>query len=1231
MLKLLFLSAALLSAVTVSAAVNGRYVRVFIPHTQATLSLAEVQVFSGGENVALKKPSRQSSTDAGGVAARAVDGNTSGEWGDGSVTHTSHWKSCPAWEVDLGGECVIDKIVIWNRNLVPMRLDGFYVVVLDAAHTVLWGATQAQAGTAAMTFDTGTPSAPGVVGKVAPELTDSHRIVEVLDKKNVDVLPPAAAQPAAKVRTVYEDLDEQTGGISLEAMQRLIDWLCRRHPARKAEWTDALAQLGACDIDAVRERLKRSDESAVAEAQRILALQRAIVMSNPVLDFSEILLLRRELKGKNMGLPSNWESNSSVNGRGWNNELCSLAIKEPQAELKTIFRPGDEYGQGMITDVDLHFDAQRLMFSMPDKSGRFQIFEMNVDGTALTHLPLIPDEFVENYDSCYLPDGNIVFTSTATMIGVPCVGGQSKVTNMYLWHAADKSIRRLTFDQEHNWCPVVTQNGMVMFLRWEYSDLPHYVARILMTMNPDGSNQRGYYGSNSYWPNCIFYARPIPDNSGRFVGIVSGHHGVKRVGELVLFDPQKGRFEADGVVQRIPGYGKTVEPVILDHLVDNSWPKFLHPFPLDDTFFLVSAQMSAAGNMGIYLADVFDNLVLLKEVPGHALLEPLPLKAVQRPPVIPPKVDPGSANAVMFINDLYHGPGLQGVPRGTVKKLRLVTYHFGYRNMGSQGSRIGLDGPWDIKRVLGTVDVEEDGSAIFTVPANTPISIQPLDAEGKAIQLMRSWATAMPGEVLSCVGCHESPDDAPPARVCMAAHKAPQNIIPWYGPMRGFSFNREVQPVLDASCVKCHDGKEPGRPDFSRRPDVIVGNGGTHFSPAYVALMSFVRSHTMESDMHLLNPYEYHAETTELVKMLRAGHKGLRLDPESLDRIYTWIDLNAPYHGTWAENVGAAKVGEQRAQRIDLLQRYAGVTDDEEAILETVLGIRSAEPDTSVKEKAPVPAWGFADAEERQAALGTVFEDMVLDGRVKLRLVAIPSGSFYDSSSEKMVAVEKPFKMSAFEITNELYALFDPEHDSRLESGDFLQFSIRERGYFVNRPEQPVCRVSWDDAQKFCEWLSEKSGRRFTLPSAAQWEWACRAGAQTPMWYGSVTNRFDAYENLADINLVTVEKLGWGLPAGAVPEWRPGDKSQNDGHRVSAPVGSYKPNPWGLYDMHGNVAEWVDSEYDRARKLVKGGSWYDRPSHSTASQRTGYFPWQGVYNVGFRVIQQDGTGATNSD
>ena len=172
---------------------------------------------------------------------------------------------------------------------------------------------------------------------------------------------------------------------------------------------------------------------------------------------------------------------------------------------------------------------------------------------------------------------------------------------------------------------------------------------------------------------------------------------------------------------------------------------------------------------------------------------------------MPDRVDLARDDAAVYLHDVYAGPGLQGVPRGSVKRLRIVAYQFGYPGMAGP-DKIGRGGPWDAMRILGTVPVHEDGSAMFRIPANTPISMQPLDGEGKALALMRSWSTARPGEVVSCVGCHEKQNSTPPNQSTIAAKRRPSKIKPWHGPVRGFSFAREVQPVLDRYCVACHDG-----------------------------------------------------------------------------------------------------------------------------------------------------------------------------------------------------------------------------------------------------------------------------------------------------------------------------------------------------------------------------------------------------------------------------------------
>jgi formylglycine-generating enzyme required for sulfatase activity len=1002
-----------------------------------------------------------------------------------------------------------------------------------------------------------------------------------------------------------------------------------------------------------------------ASRDAFLVLQREALLANPLLDFDKLLLVKRG--EKKHGLPLNWESNSSLPKTGYDNSIEILSPVRPDGALATLFKPD---GGRFVGDLLLHFSGRRMLFSMPGQNGRWQVCEIGVDGTGPRELTgEQPD--VDSYDACYLPNGKILFTSTACFVGVPCVYGRAHVTNLYLLEADGKTIRQLTFDQDHNWCPTVLNDGRVLYQRWEYADTPHSNTRLLFRMNPDGTNQSEYYGSNSYWPNAIFYARPVPGHPTMVVGVVGGHHDHPRMGELVLFDPARGRHEASGALQRIPGRGKPVKPIIADGLTRNSWPKFLHPFPLGEPatgrgagkYFLASMKPAPADPWGIYLVDVFDNLVQVKEAPGAMLLHPTPLRPTPAPPVVPDRVDFSRQDATVYIADLYAGDGLKGVPRGTVKSLRLFTYHFAYQNMGGLLGVVGMDGPWDIKRVLGTVPVRDDGSATFRIPANTPISIQPLDAEGKALQLMRSWMTAMPGEVVQCSGCHEPQNTAPPPASISALRLPPAEIAPWRGPTRGFSYAREVQPAIDRYCVGCHDGRPgPGGAAPDLRGTVKItdwksvtpgegGKAGGKFSVGYANLHRYVRRPGIESDYHVLEPMEFHADTTELIQMLRKGHANVTLDAETWDRLVTWIDLNCPYHGTWGEEID--KPGRQRERRRELLKRYANVDDDPEAVPATARAPVAPVVPAPVREAGPrrveCPDWPFdaAEARRRQTAAGPSTRKAIdLGGGVTMELARIPAGEFVlggadgppDERPRARVRIARPFWMGTLEVTNRQYARFDPRHDSRVEDKNTYQFGVH--GYPANLQDQPVVRVSWREAMDFCAWLSRQSGLAVSLPTEAQWEWACRAGAETPFYFGDLDADFSPFANMADAKLSEFASDPYTVDTplkNPTPydDWIPKDSRFNDGALIAVAPGRYRPNAWGLHDMHGNVAEWTRSAYrpypyrdddgrdDAAapdRKVARGGSWRDRPFRCTSSFRLAYPPYQRVYNVGFRVM-----------
>jgi formylglycine-generating enzyme required for sulfatase activity len=971
-----------------------------------------------------------------------------------------------------------------------------------------------------------------------------------------------------------------------------------------------------------------------ALAEKFEGLQREALLANPLLGFDKLLLIKRG--AGNLGLPQNWQANCSLGMKGYDNEIAVLSPVGPQGKLTTLLRPKDTE---FVGDLKLDFDAEKLLFSMPGKPGRWQVWEIKTDGSGLRQVTPGDEPDVDNFDACYLPDGRIIFSSTRAFHGVPCVGGSDAVANLCLMQADGTGIRQLCFDQDQNWYPSVLNDGRVIFTRWEYSDAPHYFTRILFHMNPDGSGQMAHYKSNSYWPNSTFYAKPIPGHPTKLVAIISGHHGVPRMGELIVFDPAKGRFEADGVVQRIPGNGRTVEPIIRDGLVEGSWPKFLHPMPLSEQYFLVSSQPTPQSKWGIYLVDTFDNMTLIKEEPGYVLFEPVPLHKTTRPPIIPDRIDLTKNEATVYLADVYSGPGLKGVPRGTVKKLRLYEPHYGYPGMGGH-INIGIDGPWDVHRILGTVPVEADGSASFRVPANTPIAVQPLDGEGKALQLMRSWYTAMPGERFSCVGCHDNQNSTPASKPTLAALRQPSGITPWYGPARGFSFKREVQPVLDKYCVGCHkEGAQPQNgqavPDFTAK----TKPGWRGFDLSYIALHPFVRRPGPESDYHMQQPLEFHADTSELVQMLKRGHHNVKLDGEAWDRLITWIDLNVPDHGTWTEHCGARPV---MKRRLALRTQYANRPENPEEILD----LGSKEPikfiaPEPLPERAPqelhATGWPFdaAEAATRQAAIGlpTTLKIGLADGQA-LELVLVPGGEFVmgdpageaDEIPASRVKINEPFYMGAMEINNAQYSAFDAEHDSGVISMDNKDQD--QRGYPVNEPNQPVVRVTWSKAMEFCQWLSAKTGKKFTLPTEAQWEWACRGGTATPFSFGDRNADFSLFANLADASLA-------GLARGDSPQWQPKDARFNDGAMVTTDVGRYQPNAWGLRNMHGNAAEWTRSAYrpypydegdgrndpnSPDLKVVRGGSWYDRPVHARSAARLPYRSWQAVYNVGFRVV-----------
>jgi formylglycine-generating enzyme len=205
------------------------------------------------------------------------------------------------------------------------------------------------------------------------------------------------------------------------------------------------------------------------------------------------------------------------------------------------------------------------------------------------------------------------------------------------------------------------------------------------------------------------------------------------------------------------------------------------------------------------------------------------------------------------------------------------------------------------------------------------------------------------------------------------------------------------------------------------------------------------------------------------------------------------------------------------------------------------------------------------------------------------------------------------FYIGKYDVTNRQFRKFRPDHNS----GKF-------EGMSVDDDEQPVVNVSWEDAVSFAKWLSQRSGKAYRLPTEAEWEYAARAGTKTTYFWGDNPDNACKYANVADLSA----KMRW-------KKWIA--FNCDDKFLVTAPVGSFLPNGYGLYDMLGNVWQWVEDVYNKAAytklpknnpvfegfgvyRVIRGGGWSNGPLGVRVSHRVPLTPDFGHHALGFRLV-----------
>ena len=679
---------------------------------------------------------------------------------------------------------------------------------------------------------------------------------------------------------------DQSAGLR-RAIQDLMTTFVGRYP-RGAEFLGRLEQAE-----------KRLHEDPDPEARAEFAeLQREALMANPLVSGQPILfVVRPQYRSSYHAIDTLFHTDEANTGDFEGGGAMKLIDFSNGGKTRTVL----EVPEGIARDPEVHFTGKKIVFSLRRHAREdWHIWEINSDGTGLRQLTSAPG--VCDFDPLYLPDDTLLFSSTREPKYNQC--SQDIAANLYRMESDGGNIHQLERNNLFNNQASLMDDGRILYARWEYVDRNFGDAHGLWTTTPDGVNHTIFWGNNTAVPGAAYTPRQIPGTE-QVVCIFGPHHD-HLWGAMAIVDRRLGVDGRNGVVRTWPAkaadYVRTGGGFDCDHSLSTKL-KYADPYPLSDKYFLCSRMTGRAGEMGMFLVDVFGNEVLL-HVEGHGCYDPMPLKPRTRPPQIASRRDFASAEGYFYVQDVYQGTHLQGVKRGVVKSLRVVeapekrTWSHG-KWFGQGYTAPGMN--WhglENKRILGTVPVEADGSAYFAVPAEKFVYFQLLDADGMMVHSMRSGAMVQPGERTGCIGCHDHRLAAPPpalVTLSLALKRPPSKLVGWYGEPRSFGFTAEVQPIFTQHCLKCHDFGKEGAKKLVLAPDRDLT-----FNAAYIELWrkNYVRC-VGAGPAEIQQAYAWGSHPSKLVQVLRAGHHDVKLSPEELDRIITWVDLNAPYYPTY--------------------------------------------------------------------------------------------------------------------------------------------------------------------------------------------------------------------------------------------------------------------------------------------------------------------------------------------
>jgi hypothetical protein len=746
-------------------------------------------------------------------------------------------------------------------------------------------------------------------------------------------------------KALFDDWMHQANGKpDLKRTQQEIQWT-RELAARISRMDKApkfqkeLAELEQIEKSA-------TDQNAKDSYIKVREIKHSIAFQNPLLDFGKILITDSPgPKGREPGHEARHRNGfMSANG----GRLQVLEGLTPDSPVRDLVPPEKA---GAFWRPDLSFDGEKVLFCMkPPDEMAFHLYEVNTDGSNMKQLTFGD---YDDLDPIYLPTGKIMFSSSRCNTYIRCM----PYTYSYVLSRCDadgKNIYLISRNSETDYLPSLMNDGKIIYSRWEYTDKALWRVQSLWQCEPDGRSVFTFWGNQSVWPDHVTEPRAIP-NSNKIMFTAVGHHQWFN-GSIGIINPDEGLNFPKGLYKvtqdvNYPEVGNgPVDPKLNDKYHSSGrYNAYKTPYPLGEEDFLVSAKPK--GKFALYLMDVYGNRELIYEG-KHNVWHTMPLKSREMPPVIPDLVEwPGTGKDYKPVKPgiLYSANVLEGVPELTldeVKHLRVFemdhkTYSTWEKTVQHDGPAVGVFQAETVKRILGTVPIEKDGSVCFEVPPGKAIFLQLLDKDYRCLQTMRSFTGVMPGEVRGCVGCHEMNNRAPAQGVTgggLALRKGAAKLTPPPWGSQSIGYMRFVQPTLDKYCAKCHQGDKNPKArktlDMTLRPSQMRwrNNRMKHrpedpspFTDPYVTLIGgpcgwgrgrgkdadgvpqpplsgcFVVEGYNQKDpgsLATLKPKVAFTWKSKLYDNATSGkHNKVKIDEASRRKLVAWIDANGPYLG----------------------------------------------------------------------------------------------------------------------------------------------------------------------------------------------------------------------------------------------------------------------------------------------------------------------------------------------